>query len=151
MPKALPRKVLVEYTGTKNEEENVVAGPDAKGRIEPMTWTPGRQQFVTLAQAGRLLFYATLYKDARTEDDKRKYGPIPIIPPQDARYQDATAEEVEAGRDGLPLIDVKTLDARGLVYFAGQYLNKKLDVDEPREKLLEEVQRGIEGLRFEFA
>lgn len=144
----LPRKVPVRYIGTKDVEENRAAGPNAKGEDETLTWTPERVLFVTREQAGRLLYYATQYKDARTEDDKKKHGPIPIIEPRNPIYDE---DGVEEGRDTMPLIDVKSLDAPGLVHYAGTYLGKRLDADTPIEKLREQVNTAIQGMQYEWA
>lgn len=143
MPK-MPHKVPVTYIGQKNSQDDPVAGTG-------LTWTKGQTQFVTVPQAAMLLYYPTMWADGRTADDKKKFGPIQPAAPVDHRYAESTKEELEEGRDVMPLVDVTKLDAQGLVTFAGTYLGKRLDVADGKSKLLDQVQRGIEGQRFEWA
>lgn len=143
----LPRKVLVVYIGPKSREEDVITGDrDENGDLIRRYFEPEKPQFVSRESAGKLLYYPNLFKDARTEDAIRKEGPIELFAPVDHRYEDLDAET-----ESMPLIDVKKLDARGIVSFAGLYLGRRLDIDEKLPVLREQLDRAIEGKRFEWA
>lgn len=149
MPKA-PKKVLIVYIGPKEVEEDTVSGRRGPAG-EPVYWRKDIPEFVSLEEAGRLLYYPALWADARTADDKRKFGQITPIAPVDQRYAEQSDEEIAEGLDVMPRVDLKLLDAKGLVHFAGTYLGKRLNVEDGRPKLFEQVNSEVEGARFGWA
>lgn len=146
----LPRKVAIRYVGQKPQQEDTVSGAKAEGG-GALYWRQGEVEFVTREQAALLLFYPSMWADARTEDDKEKHGVIVPRAPVDPRYAEQTEEELAEGRDVMPFVDVKKLDKQGLVTFAGTYLSKRLNIDDSLESLRDQVNRAVDGMRYEWA